>query len=239
MIADITSPMNEEPPKTLVISPSLSRKCANMSLICAFLIITHHFSVCGNDRPWFIGMWELFFRGSVENAGGGWSWIAVPWFFLAAGFFLAGHMEERGWWKREVMKRCRSLVVPFFFWCGFGVVLVSLFDLVMHRDFFFNSVEKILYGIGFNPLGVFNPTGSSLWFVRALMLFVVISSILKRFLSLKLLLVLGVMYAVIAPFDNAVLYRVFRYGFSLEGLFYFTFGIYLRYHPISPPLRGR
>ena len=121
------------------------------------------------------------------------------------------------------------------------VVIVSLSDLVMHRNFFFNSVEKILYGIGFNPFGIFNPTGSSLWFVRALMLFVVISPILKRFLGLKLLLLLGLMYAVIAPFDNAVLYREFRYGFSLEGLFYFTLGIYLRYHPVdvfSSPRRG-
>ncbi len=155
--------------------------------------------------------------------------------FLAAGYLLAGHMNELGWYKRECFKRVRTLVVPFFFWCLIGVAIVTALDIAMHRKLFFGTLTKVLYGIGFYPCAVVNPTACSLWFVRALVLLVLISPLLKKFMSVKLLVFLGLLYAVLAPFDGAVMSRVFRYGFSLEGLFYFAVGIYLRTSPLSVP----
>ena len=42
---------------------------------------------------------------------------AVPFFFIASGFFLAGHMCETDWWNRECKKRVRMLLVPCLFVC--------------------------------------------------------------------------------------------------------------------------
>lgn len=39
--------------------------------------------------------------------------MTVPYFFMASEFFLAGHMEEPGWYPREMKKRFRSLVEPY------------------------------------------------------------------------------------------------------------------------------
>ena len=64
-----------------IIASPVSGRLANMGLFCAVLIVMLHSGV------------------------GGLTAIAVPYFFLSAGFFLGGRIGERDWWRREVVKR--------------------------------------------------------------------------------------------------------------------------------------
>ena len=84
------------------VTKGLSRKIANMSFICAILVVSVHVQR-PLDSP-FISHW----------IADGISGIAIPFFFITSGFFLVGHVDQGGgWWKRAVGRRFWTLMVPF------------------------------------------------------------------------------------------------------------------------------
>ncbi len=87
---------------------NLSYKFANMAFICSVLVIGQHVM-----REHSIGSasWYIF-----QFFDCGLSRIAVPFFFLASGFFLSKHINEIGWYKNAVTKRIRTLILPFLVW---------------------------------------------------------------------------------------------------------------------------
>ena len=54
---------------------------------------------------------------------------AVPMFFMMSGYWLVGRVEENGWWKTAVVKRVKTLIIPYFFWitATLGVLMVLKF----------------------------------------------------------------------------------------------------------------
>lgn len=88
-------------PTMLPVGKALSAKMANMSFVCAVLVVFMHVGslVPAGSFPWF------FIEPFHEILGD----MAVPYFFMASGFFLAGHMEEPEWYPWEMKKRFRSL----------------------------------------------------------------------------------------------------------------------------------
>ena len=218
------------------VSSPTSAKIANMSFVCAMLVVCHHFAVpdVTGSFLWWVG--AVFGQGDMAH-GGGLSHFSVPWFFVVSGFFLAGHMGEQGWWRRETLKRVKTLLVPFLFWTVAAIILLTLMDLLAGRKPYFSSLAAIANGIGFYPFCVMNPMESQLWYVRVLFLFVVLSPLIYRFVGWTWIAVTFVLYLIIAPFDGAVMHPIFRYGFSLEGLFYFSTGVVLRLRPVKINLR--
>lgn len=212
------------------IDKKLSSKMANMGLFCAVTIVLHHVNLSFPKDSlgwyWNSGVWGVPF--------------AVPYFFLAAGFFLAGHIDEPGWWISELAKRVKTLLIPFLIWNGIFLfyhvgVLVTL-NFLAHRPILANvwlSPSRILNVLGLNLFG--QPEAGHSWFIRSLFLFVLVSPLLKKCLSKRFLFILLFLYLGLCP-DNesAVGWRcVFRWFFSVEGLFYFSVGMFLRYRNIS------
>lgn len=87
------------------ISQELSDKIANMSFVCACLVVMIH-------TPFSVGTIDQFVKYWI---GGGVASAAVPIFFIISGFFLGQHINEDGWYGRAVKKRIRTLVIPFLF----------------------------------------------------------------------------------------------------------------------------
>lgn len=79
-----------------------------MGVVCACLVVFIHVMVepSAGTAEWWV--YHLFKRGVCN--------IAVPFFFAAAGYFLAGHCRETGWWARETRKRMRTLLAPYCAW---------------------------------------------------------------------------------------------------------------------------
>ena len=158
------------------VSQALSHKIANMSLLCSALVVCIHIM----KREQFPGSLAWRVR---QLSGEGMCRIAVPFFFATAGYFLAMHFCEKGWYKREVLKRIRTLVLPYVVWCiicffvcSCIIVLNNLSEgMIWHSGLF--SVRRLLSAFGINPLHV--PELRQLWFVRVLFTLVIISPILN------------------------------------------------------------
>jgi len=155
--------------------------------------------------------------------------MAVPFFFACSGYFLARHFDEFGWWRREIGKRLRSLGVPYVLW-----------TLVYAVVLFVEAGELMgLGGFGLNPCKP--PALAALWYVRSLMVFVILSPVFKvvldRWKGWTLLAAYGVMTGWMAVSHlcridvEAGLGGFLFYGFPVVGLFYFLCGMYgQRFH---------
>lgn len=87
------------------ISSETSRKISNIGLLCALMVVCIH-------TPWPLKMPSLaivhFLRRGIGQ-------MAVPFFFAVSGVFLAAHFKESDWYKRELAKRVRTLLLPYVF----------------------------------------------------------------------------------------------------------------------------
>lgn len=112
------------------ISDVLSNKIKNMGIVCAMLVVCIHVDWPTEVKWSWTWIIDCFFERGISQ-------IAVPFFFVVSGFFLSGHFDEPHWWKREVVKRIKSLLIPYVVWSVvmLGVlVLMSVFaDVIAHR----------------------------------------------------------------------------------------------------------
>lgn len=135
----------------------ISNKVKNISLLGSVLVAFIHLReyVVNGD----VGniLWTVFPAPILQTA--------VPFFFVAAGYWLVGHAEENGWWVKAVKSRARSLVVPF--------IILNFAAFVIAGDYTFKSFAT---AIGF-VRGEY-PALPQLWFVFRLFGFVLFSPVL-------------------------------------------------------------
>lgn len=243
----------------------LSQKFANMSFCCACLVVFIH--IYPRFEP---GEWQWWIHQFIAQ---GITRVAVPYFFLASGFFLAGHFGEEAWWRREVAKRVFSILVPCYLTILFWAVLKVGQAFVLPPTAGLPFVDLLAQTINWkSTTGLYPfscPELYSLWFLRTLFAFVLVSPLIVRPLTtsrksglyflaaLFLLHLLLLPYAYIVryiapilsrwslfaafPFERVAGYGsyIFSYGFSVSGFCYFSLGIFLRHHALTPPLTLR
>jgi len=210
-----------------------SQKIKNMGLLCAILVVSIHVG-WPHDRPLSAGWFahQAFAQGLSR--------IAVPFFFVVSGFFLAGHFDDDDWWRRETAKRIKTLLVPFVFWCAAVVVfcmpLSIAADMIARRPFGTNIVFmhgsnwlRIL-GLDFTDYPIHVP----LWYVRCLFLFVLTSFAFKHCIDkfgYAWLAAAFVFNLAVNHIPDESVQKFFRFGYSTNGIFYFSVGIFLRRFP--------
>ena len=222
----------------MAIAPELSQRFRVFGFISALLIVLIHSTPIPSLGTWQWWLTELLGRDGLCR-------IAVPYFFFAGGFFLAGHVCEMGWWRREVKKRVRTLAVPYFLWIGIGLLVHFSLWLGIQKTGKVCGFPNPFYGpinrwfvdtFGINPFA--NKIGI-LWFVRDLFALVAISPfllfMLKR-LKWFFVAIIFVLYGAIAILQidlDKGWYNFFEYFISLRGLCYFVSGLGLRYVCVS------
>ena len=114
------------------------------------------------------------------------SW-AVPFFFVVSGFFFWRSRDRWGnglvAWKMTLLKKARTLLVPYLFWCAIGAVCVlplvvcsnhvagrALFERTFIRSGTLSGSLIDCLGVGGVPIG-----NVPLWYVRALLSIFVLS----------------------------------------------------------------
>ena len=157
---------------------------------------------------------------------------AVPMFFMMSGYWLVGHVEEKGWWAAAVVKRVKTLVIPYFFWITvtLGVLMVlkyigSLVGLPVAEAY---SWRFIVDSYGWN---LCEGVPANMWYVRCLYIFVLLSAGVVALVRKSW--ILGAMLAVAAMllprFVHLPLNGNFWYfGFNAIGFGWFVIGIILR-----------
>lgn len=142
--------------------------------VSACLVVPIHISFA----PEF-GTIDWWFRRLVVD---GICRVAVPFFFFSSGFFLAGRMEEAGWYRKALCKRIRTLLIPYLIFNILFCIYSLLLGVIGSQG---GSVtwQTLFVVTGLNPYKW--PYHGALWFMRSLMVFVLVSPLLKFFVSRK------------------------------------------------------
>lgn len=218
------------------ISEASSQKIKNMSLLCAILVVSIHVQ-WPSEQVLSLG-W--FINGTLPSGVAG---IAVPFFFVISGYFLAQHFDEDGWWGREVKKRLKSLVIPFYLWiilsCIGDTSLSIMADIIAHRSFG-TSIYWIHNFNVFSFLGLDftrGPIVGQLWYVRSLFVFVLLSGVFKKGverLGLLWIALAALIYFCGGHIPNETVRDVLTMGMTYSGvhtgIFFFSIGLYIQRH---------
>lgn len=215
------------------INIDVSRRFRTISFICACMVVMIHASVFPPEGT--LSWWVAFFVGA-----NGLCRVAVPYFFLMAGYFLFGREWREDWYGSAVGSRVRSLVVPFYAWMAVTVLVmcaVSMGIRLLKYDYQGAtmlmpeaSVSYVLSVLGVNPVCDIGP----LWFLRTLFVFVLLSPVLLKVINsrFRIVLLCGLLFFVIflrlGYVCNDGLRICFSFFFSPEGLLYFVLGMMLR-----------
>ena len=216
---------------------TVSKKLRNMAALSAVMVCFIHVGILrGNDISVSVLWFHRVFSASICK-------IAVPFFFLAAGYFIAGHMWEDNWWRREVAKRVKTLLVPLLVWnfvmfmwnigydCLANLLRYHVFEINLGDDVFDTLLR--LFGLQLFK----QPYHGILWFLRALFVLCVLSAFFKRIACWSAVLALYLAYGINYPdYVGEMSPREFFFHegpISLFGATYFLCGICLRVQKIN------
>lgn len=205
--------------------PRTSSKLANMGFLCSiFVVIIHIWSPSEVSSP----AWWFYSATSMRS-------IAVPFFFLMSGYLLAGHIGEPDWWKRENLKRVRSLVVPYVAWGLLWLLFLLLLKFtgnVIHDRWCLTGFRSLLCSHKFMGFDLFShPQLPTLWYVRSLIIFVFLSPIFMWALNKHLWLVMSLALVKLFLYRgecSGTCYYLIDRMFSFGFIFYFLLGMALR-----------
>ena len=203
------------------IQPALSEHFAKMSVVCSFLVVFVH------------SEWNETGISRLLSYAVSWGLcsIAVPFFFMASGYFLAGHIDEPNYYSRALKSRVKTLLIPFVVWH-------ILFFITHYIGFFVKGDAVVKFDVlscctwfGLDPFN--HPGLTPFWYIRALLILVLLTPVvlgLLRMLGRGYFYVLFPVYLlVLGTFDHANVWRRVFYGpLSLTGFFYYGLGMFAR-----------
>lgn len=211
------------------LTKEISNKFANMALVCAMLVVFMHLPT--THSPAAAVFRDYFSEGLCR--------IAVPFFFVAGGFFLAGRFDEPGWYRTAVVKRLRTLIVPLILWSvlwfAWRVGIQAASNVIAHRPIETKvdamlTVTNLWRVLAIHPLE--QPMLGVMWFVRTLFVMVLLSPGLRKLATPVGVLALWCVHGLVVLMGTALhcpLALLAQDGiFSLAGVTYFTLGLYLR-----------
>lgn len=207
------------------IENSLSQRIANAGVLCIIAVVLNHCvmpKVSSDSVAWWL--FHIFANG----------YFILPFFFTVSAFFLAGHIEDPGWYGKAIKKRIFSLLLPFVLWCVIffaAKVVVECFYYDAPVRGYLMSVwhEPMLFKLRIFGLSPFwHPWMGPLWFLRTLFVLVCFSPLIawavRKNWKLTLLLTLVIYLLPLSEKQGTWGYFFFTFC-GCRHLFAFAFGI--------------
>lgn len=212
-----------------------NQRLATVGFVATILVVMGHaVAWCPPDsRSTFLRVIEVLTAGHVA------------YFFSLSGYFLALHYGQYGWWKQAIIKRCRTLMVPYFLWGGLLFIVSLGASCCAHglRGQIFDVFQRPVFGLldifGCYP-AVAPYSCAPLWYVKTLFYFVIVSPLFFAFLRkgrFNIILILVFIYSLklsgdclnFHPEINLIFYR----RFSLVGFGAFLCGAACAFYPLN------
>ncbi|HYH16690.1 MAG TPA: acyltransferase family protein, partial [Flavisolibacter sp.] len=210
------------------LSPALSKKFRFFSFLSMFLLVFVHGYNLNNrylqpftfvDEPMTLTAWTEYFLAN------GLFRFRIPMLFAISGYLFAVYDNKPH--KERILKRVRTLLVPYFLWSVIGLLTAVLLanwswtEAAVYRTHL-QPVSKPFSQYGFSDWAsaLLWPTAFQLWFIRCLFVYNLMYPWLKAGLAKKPWLLFGFFG----------LLWLSSLGFVLiegEGLLFFSLGIWL------------
>lgn len=157
-----------------------------------------------------------------ELISNGFTRIAVPVFFIISGYlFFINFKNSPGDYFNKCQKRFRTLLIPYLFWSSFTILFYFVLQLIpQFSTFFTNELIKNYSANKLITTLLINPIPYQLWFLRNLIVFVIVSPIF--FFFVRYVKVYSLIIVLILWFLDALVWFI-----TFESIFFFLIGAYL------------
>ena len=206
-----------------------SLRISMVSFIAAILVVSIHIPITSTRGcSWFL---EHLIGTYIAQ-------IAVPFFFVVTGYFLGVEKTDSVvlGYSTAIRKRVQTILLPYLFWC---IVLCCSMNLIVVLANVFHS-KPLMRNVDFNFFHVFglswrvNPP-QPLWYLRAIMFYLLILPIFRLLSRTKFSIVLVFIFLVaIEPRirlfvrDSTDMQTIFFFTLAPLNLFSFMLGLHLR-----------
>lgn len=202
----------------LEIDSRLSQKIRALSYLGAFCVVCLHFGHYIDTSTWI----NAFVNDALIR---GCFFASVSLFFVFSGILLVKDFDgSLVWWKASMMKRIKTLLLPYLFWCvGYGLTVRLILGTTN-----FMTVCFWLECLGVSPTRVL-PLYCQMWYVRNLFVLCALSPLLiviVQFLSRYRvgLFLFGCVFIMTSIFDFPLKDQ------TVMAVLYFMIGIYLGFN---------
>jgi surface polysaccharide O-acyltransferase-like enzyme len=161
--------------------------------------------------------------------------IAVPFFFIISGYLFFFRTYKKHEVKKNIYKRRKTLLIPYLGWCFIWFIIVYLVQSVPALNSYF---EKPLSSMGFEGLIMqllYYPLNYPFWFLRELLLIVLLTPLIFLFNKNNSIIFLIVVF-LLNLFSSSLIYisSIDINIFSLRPLFYFSLGAFIGINKYVP-----
>ena len=195
----------------------LSEKIRVLSyILIVFVVFLHSYNLPKSTI--FILSLNSFIQNFISN---GITRIAVPLYFLISGYLFFITLPSNLFdFSQKWKKRARTLVIPYLFWSIFGLLLYFILQIFPLFQSFFT--HKLIRNYTYNDLfeTIFlNPIPYQLWFIRDLIVLVILAPIINYLFKRLSYLFLIILFSIWVLFPSI-------YLIASESILFFSLGLF-------------